>query len=243
MKKLTTIFTIILTLAVLSPVTLASVTNGGFESEDFTGWSTIGVTSIETAAYGAGPTEGSYQALMTNAHGNSVSDSDIETFLGLAAGTLDSLIAGNATTGSAIKQTITVNTGDILTFDWNFLTDEVEAGDDIRDFTFVSLSIGYTDIMADAVFSVFVPSSTPFNDETGFATFSSTLASGTYTLGFGVMHVEDNDVDSGLLLDNVTITPEPATITILGLGTLALLKKKNECATVYSAAKKAILTN
>ncbi|MDD5063785.1 MAG: PEP-CTERM sorting domain-containing protein [Phycisphaerae bacterium] len=212
----------------VSPNTVSALTNGGFESGNFTGWTTIGVASIETAAYGAGPTKGSYQALVVSEGGSLVSDSAIETFLGLPVGTLDGfLFDDDATAGSAIKQTITVSEGDVLTFDWNFLTDEVEEGDNVRDFAFVSLSTGYADILADAVFSVFVPSSTPFNDETGFAMFSyGFTTSGTFTLGFGVMHVEDNDVDSGLLLDNVIVTPEPATVALLGLGGLSLLRRK-----------------
>jgi hypothetical protein len=215
-----------LTLAVLSNIASA-LTNGGFES-GMTGWSTIGVASIETAAYGAGPTEGSYQALVTSGDG-SVSDSTIETFLGLAAGTLDSLIAGDANEGSAIRQTITAGAGDILTFNWNFLTDEVEEGDDVPDFAFVSIVSNFSEILADAVSSTFVPSNTPFYDETGFSTFQYTFqTSGTFTLGFGVMDEDDEVVDSGLLLDNVTIIPEPATICLLGLGALSLLRKRKK---------------
>jgi len=226
MKKLIAICIITLTLAALSNIASA-ITNGGFETGDFTGWSTIGVTSIETAAYGTGPTEGSYQALVISEDGSLVSDSTIETFLGLAAGTLDGLIAANATAGSAIKQTITVSAGDMLTFDWNFLTDEVEAGDDVPDFTFVSIVSGTSEILADAVSSTFVSSGTSFPHETGFTMFPYTFpTSGTFTLGFGVMHAGDNEVDSGLLLDNVTIIPEPATIALLGLGALSLLRRK-----------------
>ena len=225
MKRLITICIITLTLAALSNIASA-ITNGGFETGDFTGWSTIGVTSIETAAYGAGPTEGSYQALMAT-DACSVSDSAIETFLGLAAGTLDGLVAANATAGSAIKQTMTASAGDILTFDWNFLTDEVWEGDDVPDFAFVSIVSGTSGILADAVSSTFVSSSTPFYDETGFTMFPYTFpTSGTFTLGFGVMHEGDEMVDSGLLLDNVTIIPEPATVAMLGLGALSLLRRK-----------------
>jgi hypothetical protein len=226
MKKLIAICIITLTLAVLPNIASADVTNGGFESGDFTGWSTIGVTSIETAAYGAGPTEGSYQALVISEDGSLVSDSTIETFLGLAAGTLDGLIAADATAGSAIKQTITVSAGDMLTFDWNFLTDEMVGGS-IPDFTFVSIVSGTSEILADVTSSTFVSSDTPFSNETGFTMFPYTFpTSGTFTLGFGVMHATDNEVDSGLLLDNVTIIPEPATMALLGLGSLVLLRKR-----------------
>jgi hypothetical protein len=220
-----TICVIMLTLAVLPNIASADVTNGGFETGDFTGWSTIGVASIETAAYGAGPTEGSYQALVISEDGSLVSDSTIETFLGLAAGTLDGLIDDDATAGSAIKQTITASAGDMLTFDWNFLTDEMVGT--VPDFTFVSIVSGTSEILADVGSSTFVSSATTFSNETGFTMFTYTFpTSGTFTLGFGVMHAWDNEVDSGLLLDNVTIIPEPTTICLLGLGALSLLRRK-----------------
>jgi hypothetical protein len=223
MKKLVTTWLTILTLAA-SPSITSAITNGGFETGDFTGWSTIGVASIETVAYGAGPTQGSYQALVVSEDGSLVSDSDIEEFLGLPAGTLDGfLFDDDATAGSAIKRTITVNEGDVLSFDFNFLTDETEEGD----FAFVSLSTGFVDVLAEVGFTAFFTSSTPFSEEGGFAMYSGSFSNaGTYTLGFGVMHVGDNEVASGLLLDNVVITPEPATVCLLGLGALSLIRRK-----------------
>ena len=71
------------------------VVNGGFETGTLTGWNTLGNTSIQTAAYGTAPTQGTYQALITNGSG-SVSDANLETFLGLSTGALDGLGNGNA---------------------------------------------------------------------------------------------------------------------------------------------------
>lgn len=48
--------------------------------------------------------------------------------------------------------------------------------------------------------------------------------SGTFTLGFGVMHEGDEDVDSALLIDK--IIPEPVTIGLLGFGTLTLILRR-----------------
>lgn len=50
--------------------------------------------------------------------------------------------------------------------------------------------------------------------------------SGTFTLGFGVMHVGDEDVDSALLIDK--IIPEPVTIGLFGLGSLVLLRTRRK---------------
>ncbi|GGA04414.1 hypothetical protein [Okeania sp. KiyG1] len=100
-----------------------AIVNGSFE-EGFTGWSTIGDTSIEDISFGTPPSDGNFNALITNGFG-AVSDFAIESFLGLTPGTLDSsLDIIDATEGSAIKQTFFAKAGDILTFDFNFLTDE-----------------------------------------------------------------------------------------------------------------------
>lgn len=48
-------------------LTGGTLTNGSFETGDFTGFSTIGNTSIETAAFGISPTSGTYQALISGA--------------------------------------------------------------------------------------------------------------------------------------------------------------------------------
>ncbi|MCZ8226538.1 MAG: PEP-CTERM sorting domain-containing protein, partial [Microcystis sp. LE19-84.1B] len=59
--------------------------------------------------------------------------SNLQSFLSLSGNQLSNLFV---TEGSAIKQTITANAGDILSFSWNFLTDEDAADVDYRDFAF-----------------------------------------------------------------------------------------------------------
>lgn len=213
-----------------APVTEAALINGGFETGDFTGWSTIGEVSIETAAFGSGPTEGTYEAfLSTGGLASPVSVGDLETFLGLASGTLDGISPSGleVVEGSAIKQTFSANAGDLLSFDWNFLTDELDAGDDIDDFSFVT--INPTDVLA-SIFDASLSSSTPFVDETGFGLGPFTFvipATGMYTLGIGVVDVDDEMVNSGLLVDDVRLTnaespviPEPTSLLLFGLGGL-----------------------
>lgn len=196
----------------------AAVVNGGFETGNFSGWTTIGNTSIETSAFGSGPVEGTSQALLST-EGSTISGSGLETFLGLASGSLNDLGNGDATSGSAIKQTFNANAGDVLNFSWNFLTNEDSTL--FNDFAFVSLST--LSELADT-FSIyassspsFPPFSTPFLQQTGFNTFSFTIpTSGTYTLGVGVTNENGPDADSGLLVDKVTLTPVPEPLTILG---------------------------
>lgn len=115
---------------------------------------------------------------------------------------------------SVVQQTFTPKAGDILTFDWNFFTNELPfaLGASLSDFSFVSISspsnsISYLEELADVTtFPSLVTSPTQFLRETGFHTFSFTIpTTGTYTLGLGVTNKFDNFTDSGLLVDNVKL--------------------------------------
>ncbi len=233
------------------PSTNSRLINGGFETGDFTGWKTLGSTNIETAAFGSGPTNGTYQSLLSTG-GAKFDGSIIEKFLGLNAGSLNNLareitpdssafspIQQTATQGSAIEQTFTAKAGDILTFDWDFLTDEVLPPVPFSDFSFVSInsqsdgSISYLSELADITTVTSAISATRFFKETGFHTFSFNIpTTGTYTLGLGVTNVGDTTLDSGLLVDNVKLTsvPEPTSVfsvLVFGaLGTGSVLKRK-----------------
>lgn len=217
--------------------TNATLINGGFEIGNFTGWTTLGETSIETAGFGSGPTEGTFQALLSTG-GATFKSSILEEFLGLKIGSLtklgiplDSFPGGIATQGSAIRQTFTANAGDILTFDWNFLTNEPALFPEFNDFSFVSIS-SLSDL-ASKMSPAMVSPMTRFFNETGFQPFSFTIpTTGTYTLGIGVTDWRDTTQDSGLLVDNVKLAsvPEPTSVLGLlafgGLGAGSVLKRK-----------------
>ncbi|HUT32753.1 MAG TPA: hypothetical protein VNE39_04660 [Planctomycetota bacterium] len=216
----------------------APITNGGFESGDFTGWTTVGVASVLDATFGSGPIEGTYQAFMNTLDGSApllANQAAIEVFLGLPAGRLDAINSSDAIEGSAIRQSLTGDAGDILSFDWNFLTNEIEEGEGVNDFAFwclVNLDTGQ--LLADIFTPGFVASPTAmFEDETGFRNVTFALPSGgTFVLGFGVVDVGDPDVASGLLIDNVSLTstnaeiPEPCSITLCVLGALGLVARR-----------------
>ncbi|NEP11656.1 MAG: S8 family serine peptidase, partial [Symploca sp. SIO2C1] len=188
---------------------LLATLNAGFELGDFSGWNLIGDTSIETAAVSSNPTEGTYQALVTTGN-NSVSDAELEDFLGINSGDLDALGNGDAIAGSAIQFTsITVAAGDELSFDWNFLTNE-NTSSIYNDFGFVSITSGDLtsgDLLelADTTnqFSRFAGS---FGSETGYGTFTHEFTTaGTFMVSIGVVDVVDNGVDSALLVDNLVV--------------------------------------
>lgn len=221
-----------------------AVVNGGFETDDFTGWSRIGDTSIQTAnSIGSSPTEGFFEAFLSTASvaddnfnfsgTDAVPSSDLETFLGLGSGSLNNLGNGGffpVIEGAAIKQAFTANAGDTLSFNYNFLTDESPQSEYYNSFAFIVVNTS-TNELADT-FSILNPSSTFFNQETGFQSFSTALpTSGTYTLGLGIVD-RGEAFSSGLLVDNVQTTPIPEPSSILGvlafvaLGEVSLLKSK-----------------
>ncbi len=203
----------------------AVVINQGFETGDFTGWDTIGATSVVDASFGSGPTNGTFQALLsTSTDDGAVGVASLEAFLGLAAGTLAAVSGEDVIEGSAIKQTVTVAPGETLSFDFNFLTDEVDADDGINDFSFAIVNSGFN-LLADT-FSPLVPSPTIFFDETSFQTFleGPFVFGDTFTLAFGVVDVDDDIVDSALLIDAsaATAVPEPATLSLLGIALVGM---------------------
>jgi hypothetical protein len=81
-------------------------------------------------------------------------------------------------------------------------------------------------------FSLF-GSGSPFSFHTGYQTFSiniSSLAPGSYSLGIGMEALSggSNQHDSGLLIDNFQIVPEPTTIafSIAGAALLVALRSR-----------------
>jgi hypothetical protein len=125
--------------------------------------------------------------------------------------------------GSAIKQTFTGNTGEVLSFSWNFLTDE---GGQPFDFAFVVLD-GTLSLLAD--FSTLNSGSgTPFRDESGYHIFATTLpTTGVHYIGIGVVDsLIDPDINSGVLVDNFSVqkVPESASLFLMALGLIVMVR-------------------
>jgi hypothetical protein len=247
MKKLL----IALTFLLAPVIAQADLINGGFETGNFTGWQTIGDALVVDSTIGTAPAGGTYQALITNAPSrassgrhfqsysgtNSVescpaalSPDPLSIFLGLPACSLthfataiNNPLAGSiAWEGSAIKQTFTGTAGEVLSFSWNFLTDEQALA---FDFAFIVLD-GTLSLLAD-VSTVNSGSGTPFRDESGYHLFATTLPStGGHYIGIGVVDTFiDLDINSGVLVDNFSVTkiPEPASWLLLGFGLIGVV--------------------
>ncbi len=201
------------------------IKNSGFELGNFTNWSTLGNTSIQTSDFGKEPSEGNFQALLSTS-GSSFSSMALETFLELEPNSLNNFGNGSLVYGSALKQTFTANAGQTVSFDWNFLTDQ-KALDDNQHFAFVSINPFLE--LADNSSPLLFDSLTPFNLETDWQTFSFQVAeTGTYTLALGIMSAGNSLNSSGLLIDSVSRVPEPSSIFgLMGMGALSGVLKAN----------------
>ncbi|HBB34024.1 MAG TPA: hypothetical protein DDZ80_22655 [Cyanobacteria bacterium UBA8803] len=105
-------------------------------------------------------------------------------------------------------QTKAVEAGEVLSFDWNFLTNESTPNfyNDFGFVGFVFISDGNLSKLADTS-SGFTRFGGSYAVETGYGTFTHEFTqSGSYTVAIGVMDVQDAGVDSALLLDNFQLT-------------------------------------
>lgn len=222
----------------LSAVTTASfaqVANGGFESS-FTSWTQAGKTLVINNTLGSGPTEGSSQAFLATVTdgtvnpditaGTGVSPNTTAAALGVTVAELNGLGNGSAYIGSAISQTIHLNAGETLSFDWNFMTNQTYKDGVFNfapsaannDFAIVALTKAGSPVVRAKLADVFygyavnpgspggfdsgfslTPIQNPFLSETGFHQYSFLATStGNYTLGLGVISATTNPNPNGI---------------------------------------------
>ncbi|HEY2881393.1 MAG TPA: hypothetical protein VGJ15_03145 [Pirellulales bacterium] len=137
-----------------------------------------------------------------------INASGLESFLSLPSGTLGNLENETVTDGSATKQTFTAHAGDVLSFDYKFLTNESAGsnGDSRNDFAFVGISPLFTSVLADTFSPLVRSSSSDYARETAFQHYSLVIQQpGTYTLDLGVVNGVDGLLTSGLLVDNLNL--------------------------------------
>ena len=240
-----------LALCVAAPAGAVVIVLQDFESYT-PGSDTVGDVSVEDATFGVTPTQGTQQLLLTS-EGTAVTDAAAETAMGLTGGTIQSafdthianlgLSTGTGPTeGSAFQITFTAEAGDLLEFDWNFLSDEVSPspGNDPPDpglytdfgwFFLEDPSAGTGDGVLshanDPNVTFATSGATGFLDETGYQTITMNLnQTGTYTLTLGANDVQDANDNwaSALVVDYFRLVrgPEPGTFGTLAGGLIAL---------------------
>lgn len=207
-------------LAATPLISNAAVINGNFEIGNLTGWSSLGSAHVTTAAIGVTPTEGTYQGYIETTGNFTALSNAIIPFLGLTNSDIAALAQGLPTNGTGLSQDVTVSAGDTLTFDWNFLTDELNEDATFNDFGFLVVN-GTAFLLASRNTSIYDTTSPPagFDGQTGWMSDSYIFGTaGTFKIGFGVFNVGDSGHNSVLLIDNVNLpVPEPGTFVLLAL--------------------------
>jgi hypothetical protein len=199
---------------------------------------TSGYGAVADGGFETGLLLPNYQGYINNPGNFAAHISAVVPFLDVPGSSLLALGQGSPTTGSAISQDLTVSAGDILTFDWNFLTDEHNEGIAYNDFAI--FTIGNTPfflVSRNSSFSTLNLVSPPagFDGQTNWATQNYTFpSSGTFKLAFAVFNVGDAGHDSVLLVDGLTVTsvPEPGAtaILIIGVAGMFFMKRRKKIA-------------
>jgi hypothetical protein len=214
----------LMALCLYCTVGYSQVLNGGFESGGISNWSPNGNGSATILPSSmlpmTNPTEGNYFALLTNGANDVGND-------------------GIADTVSLLSDSFSVaDPNSTLTFDWKFLTSEFTGSDaDTNRLDFIEVSlvpavglpivILHSDASAIGIFSLIgdgsgisAPDGSSFFESTNFTSFSAPISTGQYQLKFTVADVGDGAFDSGLAVDNISITSpmvasEPSTIIFI----------------------------
>jgi hypothetical protein len=218
---------LVLAASLVSASAHAQITNGGFAT-DLAGWSSAGDvahrdgTAFLTTASLAGDDDGFGPAAFNFSGSEVVSSGDIEALLSFPAGALDPDAGAGvfAFEGSLLYRNVSVQAGDVLSFYWNFYSND--AANDYAFVLFDALTFNLTDGLTRSATGDY-----GFSLTTGAGTFTSAPASETRTISFavGILDTGDFNASSALAIDNVTLTaiPEPSTYAALaGLAVLGL---------------------
>jgi hypothetical protein len=213
-----------------SSIALA-IPNGGWEFGSNLGWSTIGSTPVKTAAFGITPTQGVHMGHIETTGNFTAGAPAVAAALGLTGPAIAGLGQGSPINGSAIYRTFLISAGQTLSFNWNFVSDELTETPTFNDFAFMTINSGTPSLLASRNTSTwnFVSPPPGFDAQTNWAGYSQTFAvGGSYTFGFAALNVGDAGHNSALLLDNFQLSPvpEPTTAALVVSGAVFLRRKR-----------------
>ena len=220
-----------------------TIVNGTFNG-NLNGWSVAGTAMSVGTQGNAVPPSGTTQALVASGQqvggGTVYADVPVATLeadLSLPAGAVAAALPNNynnsTITGSAIWQTFNATAGDVVTFQWNFATNE-----DIPtrfDAAAYSLRVGSNPAqvfeLADTNTATVGPAGagSPFASMTGYKTVNIPIAvTGTYTIGFLSIQTFADTVTSGTYVSGVAgatdaIASSVPAVSSLGLAILGVL--------------------
>jgi len=220
---------IALSLGVAASTSFAAPLSNGSFANGLTGWNAIGdvaATGAPSALLTTAFADGGDDAVNANASGLSPELANqaqgLEELAGLSIGALD--LGGFAFEGSALTQSFFANAGDVLSFNFRFLTNEDTAAAVFNnDGAFVAIN-GAASLLASA------QGASSANGLGAFAfgsngSFTYTFnQSGTVNLAVGVFDLNDSAVSSGLSISGVNVTPavpEPSSVALVLAGLLA----------------------
>jgi hypothetical protein len=200
---------------------LALQTHAGF-NENFSAWSSLGDAAIldGAATLTSAFSDGTDDPVSFNLSGNDpVTIEEIETFSGAALGSF--LLAGlDISEGSVIRQTFSVLTGEVISFDWVFLTN-----DNGGDMAFVVLD-GAISLLADTTSTV---PGAPYGYASSVAgTFTSAPFSSDsmVTLAIGVADAGDFSVTSAVRVPSIVPEPSTGVLAIAAASLLGLRRRR-----------------
>lgn len=214
---------------------ITGIVNGNFNTGNLSGWSSAGWANVVGPQGSVIPPSGAaHQALIASGDEyTGIAVGDLESNLNLPAHAIHAALPNNGdpTVGSAIWQTFTATAGSSVSFNWNFATNEEIPTD--YDAALYTLRAGSSPAqafeLADTSQSSVVnhsASGSPFETMTGYRTVTIPITTtGTYTIGFVSMQTEDDEVESGTYITNVTVgaTAVVPTMSMRGLSILGVL--------------------
>lgn len=203
--------TVAVIVAVFAGISQASPITYNFESGDLSLW------GIATSFDASASVVNSHAAIEIGATGTTSWTASEGTSFAL-------LKTGEAGIQTSINISFAANQGDTLSFDYFWDSGDewtLVGGSPFNDYATAFIARGDLLVME----SVMTDPQDFWGTE--WQTVNYTFAdSGTYSLWYTVTNVGDEDYDSYMGIDNINVTPEPATMALLALGGLMIRKRK-----------------